>query len=159
MRETRLAAVIPFRFIRCRIAFDAPLRDLYSNLSRAHTKRLRYHLAPNVYIQGVLFQDSKFFTEFEIEFSLVRMLSLRKLFLFLFATKDANIRIPLSSISHSFPIISFSFFFYSPCFFLSLSLPPLIVSHYSSCLLLFLSNFSFFFASSHIARPFSLLLF
>lgn len=166
MRETRLAAAIPLRFIRRRITFDAPLRDLYSNLSCAHIGWSRYHFAPNVYIQGVPFQDSKFFTEFKIEFSLARMLSLRELFLFPFATKDGNIRIPLSSISHSFPIISSHFslfswiFFLFPLSFFSLlsSFPPIFLLFFFFSLT-FLDIFSFSFASSPIVRPFSFPLF
>jgi len=38
MRETRLAAVILLRFIRCRIVSYASLKDLYSNLSRAYVE-------------------------------------------------------------------------------------------------------------------------
>lgn len=123
-------------------------RSLFEFISRSYRT-----IAPNVYIQDVLFRDSKFFIEFGIEFSLERMFSQRDLFLFLFVRKDGNIRIPLSSISHSFPIISSRF-----------SLPAflsLIVCSYSSPLLFFspqLASF-FSFASSLTVRSFSLSLF
>lgn len=133
-------------------------RSLFEFISRSYRT-----IAPNVYIQDVLFRDSKFFIEFGIEFSLERVFSQRDLFLFLFVTKDGNIRIPLSSISHSFPIISthfslFSLIFLSSCFpFFSHRLLLFFSSSFffsSTCLIFFFCIFS----RCSLFLPFSLLL-
>lgn len=108
-----------------------------------------------IYIQDVLFQDSKFFTEFGIEFSLARMFfSPQKMVIFEFLCSQSPIRFPLFlHISLYFPCslslplsslivspILFDFFFslqLSSFFFLHfLTLFALSVLFYSSGLLL-----------------------